>query len=52
VKQKEWGFLLGKKYEKADESKRNECVTKRYKGNKRARGNKKRRNIKRTRKTD
>jgi hypothetical protein len=30
--------VLGKKYEKADESKRNECVTTRYKENKRARG--------------
>jgi hypothetical protein len=46
-------FAWGKKCEKADESKRNECVTKRYKENKRARRNKKRSNIKRrTRKRD
>jgi len=38
---------LGKKYEKVDERKWNECMTKRYKENRRARGNKKRRNIKR-----
>jgi hypothetical protein len=35
VKQEEWGVLLGKKCEKADERKKNECVTKRYKENKR-----------------
>jgi hypothetical protein len=38
---------LGKKYEKIDERKWNECVIKRYKKNKRARGDNRRRTIKR-----